>query len=78
MISFIEEFENHSKKRENSVKENNRFHHRSDSTKNLTDIYSHDNSLINSISKLRFNLTAKPSKSTSKTKPRKREGNTII
>ena len=108
MISFIEEFEQHSKKRENSVKENNRFHHRSDSTKNLTsingsengnnyltinliqqvptitafindgDIYSHDNSLINSISKLRFNLTAKPSKSTSKTKPRKREGNTII
>jgi kinesin family protein 18/19 len=109
MMSFIEEFENHSKKRENSVKENNRFHHRSDSTKNLTsingsevngnnyltinlnqqvptitafindgDIYSQDNSLINSICKLRFNLTAKPSKSTSKTKHRKREGNTII
>ena len=109
MISFIEEFEHHTKKRENSVKENSRFHHRSDSTKNLTsingsevngnnyltinlnqqvptitafindgDIYSHDNSLINNISKLRYNLTAKPSKSTSKTKPRKREGNTIV
>jgi chromosome segregation ATPase len=109
MMSFIEEFEHNSKKRENSVKENNRFHHRSDSTKNLTsingsevngnnyltinlnqqvptitafindgDIYSQDNSLINSICKLRFNLTAKPSKSTSKTKHRKREGNTII
>ena len=43
MISFIEEFENHSKKRENSVKENNRFHHRSDSTKNLTSINGSEN-----------------------------------